>query len=258
MAGLANNAETTKKLKEFSAELDLDIMGIASVEHELFLQAPEEYQPKNILEGAKSVIVIGKTVPKGIFKLKYHRANIVQRIYHNLYKFLDITATRIADFLESLGYYSVPIPSYIPLTFRNLEPWGVISLKHAAIAAGLGEIAKNGMFIHSQFGTLIRLSTIITTADLIPNPIFQGQICRECNLCIENCPNNAFDKNGNFLKLVCLRAVVKHGVNVLHPYDKNYIKNLELFTNTMLLEYAIGCTKCLEVCPINKAPLKKK
>ena len=60
MAGLANNEEITNKLKEFSAELDLDIMGIASVEHELFLQAPEEYQLKNILEGAKSIIVIGK------------------------------------------------------------------------------------------------------------------------------------------------------------------------------------------------------
>ncbi|HUX97979.1 MAG TPA: 4Fe-4S double cluster binding domain-containing protein [Candidatus Deferrimicrobium sp.] len=248
----------TDKVKKFITTLDLDIFGIASANNALFSEAPVEYQPRNILEGAQSVLVIGKTVPKGTFKLNYHRNNIVHRLYHSIYKFLDITATRISDFLESLGYYAIPIPSYIPLTMRNLEPWGIISLKHAAVAAGLGEIARNGLFIHPKFGTLIRLSGIITTAELVPNLKFEGEICRDCNLCIDNCPAKAFDKKGQFMKLACLRDVIKHGINILHPYDKNYVKNLELITNTMMVEYTVGCTKCLEVCPINIAPLKEK
>jgi epoxyqueuosine reductase len=253
-----NSDGLTKKVKDYISTLDLDILGIANVENPLFNEAPKKYQPKNILEGAKSIIVTGKTTPKGAFKLNYHKLNIVHRLYHSIYKFLDICATRVADYLESLGYYSIPIPSYIPLSFRNLEPWGMISLKHAAVAAGLGQIAKNGLFIHPEFGTLIRLSAVITTAELIPDPKFEGEICRDCDLCIKNCTAKAFDQEGNFQKFACLREVVKHGVNVFHPYDKNYMKNLELITNTTHTEYALGCTKCLEVCPVNQKPLVKK
>ena len=248
-----NPDEIRNKIKDLAAKLDLDVVGVASATDEFFLEAPSEHQPKNILEGANSVIIIGKTIPKGTFKLKYHKNSVIQRLYHSIYKLLDISAAQIADFLESEGYYSVPIPSYIPLTFRNMEPWGFISLKHAAVAAGLGQIARNGLFIHPKFGTMIRLAAILTTAVITPDPPFEGEICKECDLCIENCPVKAFNKKtGKFMKLACLREVVKHGVNILHPYEKIYLQNLELITNTMLTEYAIGCVKCLEVCPLNK------
>ncbi|MFX1295586.1 MAG: 4Fe-4S double cluster binding domain-containing protein [Promethearchaeota archaeon] len=259
MSDEKNPVELTKLIKEYVSKLDLDVIGIADTDNKLFTEAPEKYQPKYILEGAKSVIIIGKTMPKGTFKLNFHKLKVVHRLYHSLYKFLDICATRIADLLESLGYYTVPIPSYLPLSYNGVEPWGLISLKHAAVAAGLGKIAKNGLFIHPKYGTLIRLSAIITTAKLTPNPMFEGEICRDCNLCVEKCPANAFDKEGGkFYKLKCSRKVVKHGIPIFHPYDKNFIKNLELIANTTFIEYAIGCIKCLEVCPLNKTPLTKK
>ena len=238
--------------------MDLDAVGIADVENELFLNAPKEHQPKNILNDAKSVIVFGKTLPKSVLKLNYYRNHLIHRLYHSIYKFIDITAIRLSDYIESLGYYSIPIPSYIPLEIENLEPWGIISLKHAAVAAGLGRIAKNGLLIHPKYGTLIRLSAVITTAKLKPDQMLEKDICLDCNLCIENCPTKAFGKKtSKFNKIKCLNAVVKHGVNELHPYDQNYIKNIELITNTMLIEYTVGCTKCLEVCPLNNAPLTK-
>jgi len=259
MTKIENADNLTREIKDLSLKLDLDLIGIASAKNDLFLEAPLEHQPQNILEGANSVIVIGKTVPKGIFKLNYYRNNIVQRLYHSIYKLLDKSATQIADFLENKGYFSAPIPSYIPLTFRNFEPWGFISLKHAAVAAGLGQIARNGLFIHPTYGTLIRLAAVLTTAEITPDPPFEVQICSECNLCIENCPIQAFnEKTGKFNKMACLQQVVKHGVNILHPYEKNYLKNLELITNTMLTEYAIGCVKCLEVCPLNQTLLETK
>lgn len=256
IAASYNVEELTQKIREYCQELDLDVIGIADVQNELFLQAPEKYQPKNILKGARSVIVFGKPLPKSIFKLNHHQTQLVHRVYHSLYKHLDILAVRLSNFLESKGHYAIPIPSYIPLSIRNLEPWGVISLKHAGLAAGLGKISKNGLLIHPKYGTLIRLSAVITTAQLTPDQMYEGEICLDCNLCIENCPNNAFTKSEKFQKLKCLNAVVKHGVNVLHPYDRNYVQNIELITNTMLLEYSLGCIKCLEVCPVNKTPLK--
>ncbi|NVM03066.1 MAG: epoxyqueuosine reductase [Candidatus Helarchaeota archaeon] len=248
----------TEKIKKYIHNLDMDAIGIAEAENKLFLEAPENHRPKNILEDAKSVIVFGKTLPRAIFKMNYHQEQLVHRLYHSVYKFLDIAATRLSDYIESLGYYAIPIPSYIPLRIENLEPWGIISLKHAALAAGLGRIAKNGLLIHPKYGTLIRLSAVITTAKLIPDKPYEEEICLDCNLCIENCPAKAFGKKtGKFNKIKCLNNVVKHGLNILHPYDQNYVKNIELITNTLLIEYTVGCAKCLEVCPLNKAPLTK-
>ncbi len=249
--------ELTNKVKKFVLEADMDIVGIANVNNDLFLEAPESHQPKNILEDANSVIVFGKSMPRSIFRLKYHHTNLVHRAYHSLYKFLDITGVRLAHYVESLGYYSISIPSYNPLAIENFQPWGIISLKHAGLAAGLGKIAKNGLLIHPIHGTLLRLSAVITTAKLIADPIMEDNVCKECNLCIEKCPNKAFDKSGNFKKMTCLPNTVKHGINVLHPYDQDYIKNIELISNTFLLEYTIGCTTCLDVCPINKKHLSK-
>jgi epoxyqueuosine reductase len=247
-----------EQIKKYVLDLDVDVVGIADVENELFLQAPKEHQPKEILKDAKSVIVFGKTLPKSIFKLNKHQKPLIQRVYHSTYKHLDIVAVRLADYLESLGYYSIPIPSYVPLIFENLEPWGVISLKHAALAAGLGKIAKNGLLINSKFGTLLRLSGVITTAKLIPDKMLVEDICLDCNLCIESCPSKAFsNKTGKFKKMKCLDAVVKDGTLILHAKDPELFQNIELITNTMLLEYSLGCTKCLEVCPLNKSLLKR-
>ncbi|MFX1275805.1 MAG: hypothetical protein ACFFBP_16790 [Promethearchaeota archaeon] len=47
--------------------------------------------------------------------------------------------------------------------------------------------------------------------------------------------------------------MVKTGVFELHSMgDPEFVKNMELITNTILLEYSFGGIKCLEVCPLNK------
>jgi len=247
--------ELTDKVKNFVIKAEMDVVGIADVNNDLFLEAPESHQPKNILEDANSVIVFGKSMPRSIFRLKNHQTNLLHRTYHSLFKLLDITGVRLAHYIESLGYYSITIPSYNPLAIENFQPWGIISLKHAGLAAGLGKIAKNGLLINPNHGTLLRLSAVITTAKLIVDPIMEENVCKECNLCVDKCPNRAFDKKGNFKKMTCLPNTVKHGINILHPPDPNYLKNIELISNTFFLEYRVGCTTCWDVCPINKKQL---
>jgi hypothetical protein len=72
MSGAKGNQELTDKIKKYVIDADMDIVGIADVNNELFLEAPESHQPKNILEDASSVIVFGKSMPRSFFKLKNH------------------------------------------------------------------------------------------------------------------------------------------------------------------------------------------
>ncbi len=190
-----NTKEFTAEVKEFARKLDINNVGIAAVDNELFLNAPEEHQPKNVLEGARSVIVLSKLLPKSMFKVKNFQSQIVHRLYHSTYKFLDIAAARLCVFLESRGHYAVSIPSYVPLEVKkNGEPWGVISLKHAGVAAGLGQIAKNGLLIHPKYGTLNRLAAVITTAFLTPDEPLEENACSKAICALKVVPRKQLAK----------------------------------------------------------------
>lgn len=252
-------ADLTKKVKDYAYSIDVDVIGIAIANNELFLKAPNEHQPKNILKGANSVIIMGKAISSGIFKVKYHKAHALTRMHHSFYKFMDICASRLANHIESLGYYAIAAPANIPFIFKDEKkplPWGMISLKHAGLAAGIGKIAKCGLLINSEYGTLLRLSGVITTATLSPDPMIEKDICLNCNLCVDECTGNAFNEKGEFNKSKCFPRTVLHAFRYLHPYDEEYIKHIEIITNTMYLEYNLGCYTCLEVCPLNN-PKKK-
>lgn len=131
---------------------------------------------------------------------------------------------------------------------------GLISLKLAALVAGLGKIAKSELLMHPKFGTLVRLAAVVTTAKLLPDPRSKDNICTDCGLCIDNCPAKAFDKNGKYLPNKCSRRSMEHGNFVLHKFTPEYLKDFEIIINTTLLEYSITCSVCQEICPINKIP----
>jgi len=246
--------DLTKTIKEYVSKLDIDDMGIADVENEVFLVAPPDYQPKNVLEGGKSVIVLLCRLPKGPFLAPNRKKQSLHRAHHSIMKHLDILAARLAGFIESLGYYALTIPAYNPITMNNTNVMGLISLKLAALAAGLGKIAKCELLMHPKYGTLVRLSAVVTTAKLLPDPISIEDVCTDCGLCIENCPAKAFDKNGKYLPNKCSRKSMEHGNFVLHKFTPEYLKNIEMIINTTLLEYSIACSVCQEICPINKIP----
>jgi ferredoxin len=61
----------------------------------------------------------------------------------------------------------------------------------AAVAAGLGEIGYSKLFLSPQFGPRQRLAMLLTDAPLEPDPIFEGQICDRCLLCVKDCSGQA-------------------------------------------------------------------
>lgn len=67
--------------------------------------------------------------------------------------------------------------------------FGPISHRHAATRAGLGEFGYNSIVLTPQFGPRQRFNTIITDAELVPDPLISKPIClREgCKLCLKAC-----------------------------------------------------------------------
>ena len=129
---------------------------------------------------------------------------------------------RLALLLEREGYWAEP---------AHYEPG--LYLKEAGVLAGLGVIGKNNLLITEEYGSRVRLRAVNTSTLLTPDSVIVGpDYCRECSICVDSCPANAFD-TGKYDKEACL----------------SYCQaNLEKVSQYSLL----WCMKCSSICPVGK------
>jgi epoxyqueuosine reductase QueG len=66
---------------------------------------------------------------------------------------------------------------------------GPFSHRHAATRAGLGEFGYNNLVLTPEFGPRQRFNSIVTDAELVPDPLIARPIClrERCMLCLKVC-----------------------------------------------------------------------
>jgi len=123
------------------------VCGVANIDR--FSEAPAGFHPKDIFSTCQSVIVIGIALPKGLTKVE-------PRLIYGHFNYgtcpeVDWIALRTAKEIEKLsGWFAVPLPSDGPYEFwdaEKLEGRGLLSMKHAAVLAGLGTLGKNTLLL---------------------------------------------------------------------------------------------------------------
>jgi epoxyqueuosine reductase len=131
------------------------VLGFAPVAR--FEQAPEAHHPERMLRGAKTVIVYGGLIPRGVMNSPGYGKYFLHRSYHSVYPYLEELGYSLSNYLEmKTRKLAVQAPSYLPMVFHGMEPWGVLSLKHAAEKAGLGAFGRSGQLYHPRHGALLR------------------------------------------------------------------------------------------------------
>jgi epoxyqueuosine reductase QueG len=125
---------------------------------------------------------------------------------------------------------------------------GPFSHRHAATRAGLGEFGLNNLVLTRQFGPRQRFNSIVTDADLIPDPLIEKPIClrERCRLCLNAC----------FMRAVVLRD------DVTKP-DYRSVEKVSLdviFIDTPSKTFPVECDAhdgslevrgdCARICPI--------
>ncbi len=76
--------------------------------------------------------------------------------------------------------------SYDPMTMSTVLPH-----KTAATLSGLGWIGKCALLVTKEFGSVVRLTTVLTDAELPPGKPVEFSRCGKCNDCVEACPAHA-------------------------------------------------------------------
>ncbi len=196
----------TEELKQYVYDLGATLAGVAPVER--FESAPPGHGPRDLLPEAKSVMVIAfRLVDRLVEGLPGCRPMYTEN-FHYVNAEMGICTTRATRFLVQRGFATIPIyyssrEMRIPTPARFFDEF---SLRHAAEKAGLGKIGKNQLLITPQFGPRVRLSAVITSAHLTPNPLITQEVCdpKRCKWrCVQQCPSEALKQNDPMDKEAC-------------------------------------------------------
>lgn len=183
------------------ARFGADMAGVAPVER--FRNAPLRMSPRGLLPPAKSVIVAGIHHPDACIELDgepspHDRGPYsVQNIMNAR---LDDISFMLAKHLEKKGYRTIPVAASNIWRYKGYKDMKVdfapdIVHRYAAVAAGLGEIGWSGLFLTHEYGPRQRVVSIITEAEIEPDPMYEGpSTCDRCMACVKACPTDAFRK----------------------------------------------------------------
>ena len=265
---------TSQKIKKFVKESGATLVGIASVDR--FEGAPSGHGPLDLMPQAKSVIVAGVRIPDPVVdyeeyhvKMKEMKPELgIEASIENFYMqmghyvedmMLNTIAIKLANWLEiNHGLRSLPTPnaSHTGLGHPVMEaPMGFFSQRHAAVRAGLGEFGLSGLVITPQYGPRVRYVSVITEADLDPDPLLAEKVCMrgKCGgdagpSCQQKCANKA----------ITLRPGVemdKMFIDVPVSLDRPKCANL------VGDKGSFGCTfigTCMRMCPIGQKVTKRR
>ena len=185
MKGKSVHLDYTENIKDRIIGLGANIVGIADIEplKELKLDPPD------LLEPFSKAISIALELPLGTFEQISDRPTpIYKSTYQTANLILDQIAFRTAMALQNDGFYSLPIPASQVLDRENW--YAAISHKAVARMAGIGWQGKNLLLITPQYGSRVRLATILTRAPLdVDGPVKNR--CGDCTACQDACPAQA-------------------------------------------------------------------
>lgn len=212
-SGGAAREDLTAEVRAHAHALALgaDLVGIASVDR--FAGAPAGHHPSDWLRGCRSVIVLAlrqleaahdwpRMVPGPSLVRPEHRRDVLQEYWFTIVNHdvhdavLDQMALRLALYLQGRGHASLfheasPPPAVSRALYpRMTEPHvALFSHRHAAARAGLGEFGLNNLVITPEHGPYVRFVSVLTAADLLPDPLLNKKACLgvKCSLCLEPC-----------------------------------------------------------------------
>ena len=216
------------KLKELAISLGADLVGFCQID-----KAPIKTLPTHVYAvslGVKLSDAILKAIegaPTFAYFQHYRTANAL----------LDQIAFRLTREIEKCGYSALPIAAS-QSQGKNNPYHGLVAHKTMAVLSGLGFVGKSGLFLSNEYGSKVRLATIITDMPLSSElPILENG-CKDCNLCQKACPAGAIygefptmDGERNFDAEKCSKYMKEHFQDI----GRGSV-----------------CGICINICPKNK------
>ena len=183
----------SKQIKEYAIGLGAHACGIASLAR--FDTAPEGFHPKDIFSKCKTVVVFIKQMPADVIfaenPVPYTHAA------YKMYEEIDRIAMELCRLFQKNNIKAVLVPADVPYISwdpAKMHGNGILSLKHAAVLAGLGIMGKNTIFMNETFGNMVYIGAVLIDEEIEPDTVAEDFKCPEnCRRCLDACPQHAMD-----------------------------------------------------------------
>ncbi len=158
-----------------------DLVGFADLSH-----LPET--SRNHLPNGISLVI--KINPQILSQLKNGPTPAYYLEYQKLNRQLDEMALKVESFIRKLGYKAIANTTEV---VEKDEDSQRTKLPHKTVAtlAGLGWIGKTALLVTPEFGSAVRLTTVLTDMPLEVGRPMKGSRCDTCDACIKACPVGA-------------------------------------------------------------------
>ena len=172
------------------------------------------------------------------------------RPYYEEYKrvnhLLDQLSRQVAEYLEQKGYKATSsIATNAGIDLQTLSTR--LPHKTTATRAGLGWIGRCALLVTEDYGSAVRLTTVLTNANLKTGNSINSSDCGNCLVCVDTCPGNAITG-----------ADWQAGIPRESLYDAFACrKTAGEFEKTIEGVHENICGICITVCPWTKKYLEK-
>jgi len=191
-----------EKIRELALSAGADVCGFAHIDR--FTDLPDEFNPSNVYKDCRTVVVIGKALPKGLSQVN---PQLIYNYFNGyLVTMVDDMLLRLARQIEQeSGGFAVPIPCDLAGAWdeKTLTAHGIVSVKHLAVQAGIGFMGKNTILCNERFGNLMTVGAILLSIDLPSDALCKNYCPPKCHICIDNCPAHAIREDGTVDQALC-------------------------------------------------------
>jgi epoxyqueuosine reductase QueG len=189
-------------LKKLAKNFGADLFGVAGIK-----EIKQKFQfPPDLLENLDYAISLGVRLSAKILdEIEDHPTKLYHHHYRVANHFLDQLALRVVQFIQEKGYAVLPIPASQIIDWE--KQLGHLSHKKIAYLAGMGWLGRNNLIVNPEFGSQIRLVTVLTDMPLKADKPLKKN-CGTCQQCIIVCPVGAIkESQKDFNHITCFEKL---------------------------------------------------
>ena len=250
-----------EQIRDFALNLGVDYVGFAAAES---YKSPRSPELTSLMPEVRSLVVLAF---RELSTCESQSPQIAMAGRMDVMEFSRSVNYRLANFLERTGSKAMTVSASYPMEMSASTKGsiGEVSLRHAAVAAGLGTFGRHNIVIHPKLGTRVIFSAILTSLELPSDIPVADDLCLQCDACVRSCPANALAVPGQTSVGRCLGKSQPYGIGGSIKFWSRFAEADGEERQAMLKDpeywnlYQAGfigfqyfCFNCLKSCPVGQ------